>query len=253
MGGNTNTTSTQMIALADGPIILLDQDPDMLLSLELLIHKAFPDKEIYTSDQGKRAIDWLETIQPAFVITSLDLVDIDGIHVVLKSIINYPEVPVIVMSGDEDIRAYRESAQNLESIHFLQKPFQGKALLDQLRKVFQTTPDSQISGLNLINILQLVAAEVDYAHLELSSDEGKGVITVEQKSVMFATTDTATAKKALIEIFQWKSIDARIFYRRKTKRVNINEPISALLLEICQHQDEKAARSPRKRKSSDPI
>ncbi|MEM1156750.1 MAG: response regulator [Verrucomicrobiota bacterium] len=252
MGNDSSTTSTQMIALTDGPIILLDQDPDTLLSLELLIRKAFPDKEIFTSDRGKRAIDWLETSQPAFVITSIRLIDIDGIHVVLKSIINYPEVPVIVLSDKEDIKEYRASSKNLDNIHYMQKPFQERDLLKRLRQVFQSTPDSQINGLNLVNILQLVAAEVDYAHLELTSEESKGVITVENKYILFAATDIASGKQALAEIIDWKSINAQIFYRRKTRRININEPISALLLEICHRHDEKKSVSPNKRKPSTP-
>ncbi|MEM6883655.1 MAG: response regulator [Verrucomicrobiota bacterium] len=252
MSSDNQTTSTQMIALSDGPIILVDQDSDALLSLEILIRETFPDKEIYSTDRGKLAIDWLETSQPAFVITCLSLRDIDGIHVVLKSVINYPDVPVIVLTANEDIKGYQDCSKNLPNIHYIKKPFQDRRLLKRIKEAFQTTPDSQINGLNLVSILQLIAEEVDYAHLEVSSEEGKGVITVKDKSILFAATDTSTGKKALAEVILWKSIDAKIYYRQKNRRININEPISGLLLELFQQLDEKKSPSASKRKPSAP-
>ncbi|MEM6823150.1 MAG: DUF4388 domain-containing protein, partial [Verrucomicrobiota bacterium] len=204
----------------------------------------FPDKELLLTSKGRQGIDWIDRFKPSLVITDLHLPDVDGLQIVLKSVIKHPEVPALVVSGFVALEEVKEMTKGFENITFVSKPFQSQLLVEIINKVYSSDPDSLIRGMNLINLIQMIGIERKTCHLELAHDTETGIIAFEEGVLHFAASHNTVGKKALLEMLAWDDVSISVFNKKKTRRINVDEPMQKLIIELCQKFDEQSKNAP---------
>ena len=110
-------------------ILIVDDDPDICFILKKLLERK--GHEAVTSLNGHEAMKCLELSPFDVVITDLIMPEMDGIELIMKMRITYPEQKVIAISGGGRINAavYLQMAKLLKVEHTFQKPVKADELL----------------------------------------------------------------------------------------------------------------------------
>ncbi|PWT76660.1 MAG: sigma-54-dependent Fis family transcriptional regulator [Bacteroidetes bacterium] len=83
-------------------ILVIDDDRDICLLLNrFLSRRGYEVTEMYT---GKKALHWLDTVQPDLVMCDYRLEDMDASTILPAIKSKYPDVPVIIITGYSDMR-----------------------------------------------------------------------------------------------------------------------------------------------------
>ncbi len=113
-------------------ILIVDDDPDVCFVLKKLLERK--GHEAVTSLNGLEALKCLERSPFDVVITDLIMPEMDGIELITKMRITYPEQKVIAISGGGRINAavYLQMAKLLKVKHTFQKPIKADELLNAI-------------------------------------------------------------------------------------------------------------------------
>jgi DNA-binding response OmpR family regulator len=84
--------------------------------------------EVEIIRDGWAAIGWMTTEVPEVIVVDLTLPDLDGLVVAEMARRDWPEMPVIIMSGLEEPISVTALLQNRQTA-FLQKPFEVDSLV----------------------------------------------------------------------------------------------------------------------------
>ncbi|MDX8398748.1 MAG: response regulator [Gallionellaceae bacterium] len=80
---------------------------------------------------GREALEYLLKNSVELIITDIIMPDVEGIGLILSVSENYPELPVIAISGGGRIGTpeYLDMACELGAVHALRKPFENEELI----------------------------------------------------------------------------------------------------------------------------
>ena len=92
-GGPLDAIPNKMLLIDDSPIFLEALEPEFR---EL-------GWDVHTEQSGAAGIACLRTVRPEVVITDLHMPDLSGVHVIRAVHRVDPQLPVIVVSGDEEV------------------------------------------------------------------------------------------------------------------------------------------------------
>lgn len=120
----------------DSKKILVIEDHDGLRLIEgMYLNKHY---DVVTKRDGLEGIIWMRGGNiPDLIVLDLMMPRLNGIEFIvnLKSSGFYRNIPVVVVSSDED-REIIDHCYNLGVTHYLTKPFSPKILLEKINKVF---------------------------------------------------------------------------------------------------------------------
>jgi len=109
-------------------VLVVDDSPDNLsLEASMLMQQGC---EVFIADSGPRALEMVETVQPALVLLDLMMPDMDGIETCerLKALPGVHDVPVIILTAhDDDESLLRSFAAG--AVDYVLKPFNPAVLL----------------------------------------------------------------------------------------------------------------------------
>lgn len=120
-------------------ILVIDDDPLVRRSLQVLLHQAG-----YTVESAASGMEGLEKLPEGhfdLVMTDVRMPEMDG-FTVLRAIRDYctaehrPPLEEVVLTGFNDVHAL-ESAQSLGIRHFVLKPFDTDELLDEVGRLLR--------------------------------------------------------------------------------------------------------------------
>jgi len=103
-------------ATADGPILVVEDDPQACDFYKNLVAKEFPDYTVRTADNGAAALTIMAQEVPCLVILDLMMPEVDGFEVLekMRADPKTRRVPVLVMSGRvltlDDIKRFERLA-----------------------------------------------------------------------------------------------------------------------------------------------
>jgi len=125
-------------------ILIVDDEPGILLLLERMLHKA--GHETTLANNGKEAVRRLEEAPFDVVLTDLIMPESEGIETIATVRKRWPGVKIIAMSGGgrQSPGPYLALAANLGADATLAKPFDRAGLVDALRLVLG--PDESTSS-----------------------------------------------------------------------------------------------------------
>ena len=80
-------------------VLIVDDDREMLLSLEEGLSKYDETFSIMTAEDGLGAVDELKNSTISLVVTDLKMPKMDGFSLLSHIMEHYPEIPVIIITG----------------------------------------------------------------------------------------------------------------------------------------------------------
>ena len=115
-------------------ILLLDDIPENIYSLKLLIEENF-DINIFTAFKAQEAIEIVMNNPIDLILTDVQMPEIDGFEFVayLKDIEKTKNIPVIFITGIYDKDEYKTKGYNLGAIEYITKPIHDILLNSKLK------------------------------------------------------------------------------------------------------------------------
>ena len=116
-------------------ILLVEDSPTTLLALRKILERW--EYRVITAEDGRDAWAQLQKTKPDLVVSDIDMPRLNGIELVklMRNDIVYMHIPVILITGNTSyhLEAGREAGVN----GLLSKPFEDRALVDQVRYILQ--------------------------------------------------------------------------------------------------------------------
>ncbi|MDD3054959.1 MAG: hybrid sensor histidine kinase/response regulator [Aliarcobacter sp.] len=127
-------------------ILLLDDVPENIYSLKLLIEENF-DINIFTALKAQEAIEIVMNNPIDLILTDVQMPDIDGFEFAqyLKDIESTKDIPVIFITGIYEKDEYKNKGYNIGGIEYITKPIDNKLLISKLKiyiNIFNTIKTS---------------------------------------------------------------------------------------------------------------
>jgi len=110
--------------ISNAPILILDDEPSLLLLAERVLRRA-GYQNLHTTTNPRRAIEMFVEIRPALLLLDLHMPVVDGFQVMetVRSLISPKEyLPIIVLTADTTVDTKRRALAN-GATDFLTKPF----------------------------------------------------------------------------------------------------------------------------------
>jgi DNA-binding response OmpR family regulator len=221
-------------------VLIVDDDQEMLLSLEEGLSKYDETFSIYTAEDGLGAVDQLKNSTISLVVTDLKMPKMDGFSLLSHIMEHYPEIPVIIITGystSEMERLAREGG----AIGYIAKPF----MIDDLAKRIITTLRKEADGGTLHSVssgifLQLMEMEEKTCTVRLiEKPSGKqGILFFLDGQLLEARCDNLRGEAAAYEIFSWDDVSLSIQNSCSQRERRIHRDLQAILLDAMRLKDE---------------
>ncbi|MBS1237877.1 MAG: CheY-like receiver, AAA-type ATPase and DNA-binding response regulator, partial [Deltaproteobacteria bacterium] len=122
-------------------VLIVDDDRDMLLSLEEGLLKYDETFSIVTAQDGLGAVNQLRDYSISLVVTDLKMPRMDGFSLLSHIMEHYPEIPVIIITGYSTLEMERLAREG-GAIGYIAKPF----MIDDLAKRIITSLRTEADG-----------------------------------------------------------------------------------------------------------
>ena len=108
-------------------ILIVDDEPDIVKTTKYLLESE--GYEVFSADSGEDGLEKLKEVRPNLVLLDLRLPDMSGFQMTTKmrSIDEYKNIPVIVISGMDDLVSKHIAAKH-ETLGFITKPIDTERL-----------------------------------------------------------------------------------------------------------------------------
>lgn len=115
-------------------VLLVDDESLFLLSLADGLHACFGNVHFVTAENGKKAMEILDTFDIDVVITDLKMPVMGGFELIESMRKEHPTTPVVVMTAFNDVVA-RGRLENLGVRHMIEKPVDLHAMADIVQRI----------------------------------------------------------------------------------------------------------------------
>lgn len=116
-------------------VLLVDDSPTMLLKLRKILE--LWEYKVITAKDGREAWGELQKVKPDLLVSDIEMPNLNGLELVklMRSDLTLMSVPVVLITGN--VEQYLKAGQMVEIEGLLQKPFEDKILIDQIRYILQ--------------------------------------------------------------------------------------------------------------------
>jgi phosphoserine phosphatase RsbU/P len=115
-----------MIHISDIVLLFVDDEADILSSLNRLLRKE-PYKKLFAST-AVQALELLESNNVAIVLSDFKMPDMNGLELVKRVKMRYPDIITIIISGDNNVEQIIESDDVCDIFRVIPKPVEPVAL-----------------------------------------------------------------------------------------------------------------------------
>lgn len=116
-------------------ILIVDDEPDMLVLLSMIIKGRTP-YEVITTSNSIEAVEWIKKGGYDLVLTDLKMPGVDGMEI-LKTIRKYDEdIPIIIITAYGTVESATE-AMSKDAFDFITKPFRKEQILFTIDKALK--------------------------------------------------------------------------------------------------------------------
>lgn len=113
------------------PILLVDDEPEMLYSLKGLLRREF---ELYTAESGRAALELLQQHPVHVVMTDQRMPEMTGMQLLTRVQATYPDAIRIVFTGYADIKAVVDGINRVGLFRYITKPWDPDELIEVLHQ-----------------------------------------------------------------------------------------------------------------------
>jgi CheY-like chemotaxis protein/predicted regulator of Ras-like GTPase activity (Roadblock/LC7/MglB family) len=221
-------------------VLIVDDEKSLLLSIRAGF-EAYKDRfQLFTAEDGKKAVKILESNAIDLVVTDIRMPEMDGFELLVYMNTRYPSIPVLVMSayGTREIQGKFES---IGIIGFLDKPVDFDDLVKSIEEgLKQTTQTGTMTGFSVGSFLQLIEMEEKTCLLEVSARGKKGLFYFDRGVLFDAVSGRLIGEEAAIEMIMWNQVSLS-FKSLPDKKImrRINSDLMPIMMEASRRKDEK--------------
>jgi len=227
-------------------ILLLDDDPELLETFQLLLSRLPSEPEIHTANNGPRAMAMMEAEPYRLLICDLKMPKMDGLQVLSIVRRKHPEMRTVALTSLLD-EQYRSRAYALGVDLFWHKPNSEqeiKMFLECLESLLGRDEDSGFRGVqskSLVDIIQLECISQNSAVLRITNGPLTGKIWIQEGEIIASETQDLHGEPAFTKILSWKAGGFEQLPAEPTRERTIFKSYNGLLLETAQAIDELAS------------
>ena len=221
-------------------VLFVDDDQMMLLALHKRLEKYNDTFSMIFAEDGIEAISKLQENPVSLVVLDLKMPRMDGVGLLTHISGNYPDIPVVIISGYRPEEMYR-LAGNKEVVAYISKPFQ----IDDLAKVILSTLRTEAEGGTLHNVspvvfLQLMEMESRTCTIRLIDrvTERGGVLFFREGRLYDARVDDVKGIRAAYIIFTWEDVTLFIRNECSVQTNRINSSLQPIIMKAVGMKDE---------------
>jgi DNA-binding NtrC family response regulator len=119
----------------EAPILLVDDEPQMLLSLSMTLETSGLS-DVQTCEDGTRALELLDQRQHAAVLLDMLMPKISGMELLPRIVEQHPEVPVVMLTAVNELETAVE-CMKLGAFDYLVKPVDDARLVTTVRRALE--------------------------------------------------------------------------------------------------------------------
>ncbi len=221
-------------------VLIVDDEISLLLSIKAGFEPYKDRFNLFTAEDGKKAIVILKSNPIDLVVTDIRMPEMGGFELLVYMNANFPSIPAIVMSayGTREIEGQFES---IGIIGFLDKPVDFNELFESIEEGLQRSSQSgTLTGISVGSFLQLIEMEEKTCLFEVRAPKKRGLFFFRQGRLHDAVCGTLVGEEAAIEMVMWNRV--RLSFKnlptnKITKR--INSELMTILMEAARRKDEK--------------
>lgn len=218
-------------------VLIVDDEKSFLLSLVEGLRPYASDFNTLTAENGKEAIEILESVEADLIVTDLKMPGMDGFELLAYVKKNHPDVPVIIITAYYTSEI-KERLEALGSFKLLEKPLDFKELVDNIFAELATVSRGYIRGITLPAFLQLVEMEKKTCTIKVKSRGRTGHLYFNEGNLMDADNGTDRNEKAAYDIVCWDQAEIEISSFCKEMGRNISSSLNHILMEGFRIKDE---------------
>jgi len=221
-------------------VLVVDDEKTLLEVIKKGLAKFKNRFTIITCENGREAIEVLESSSIDLVVTDIKMPEVDGLELLAYMTANFPSLPAIVISG----YGTPENMQKLDELGiylFMDKPLSVQKLSRSILEGLQeASHNGSVLGISIAGFLQLIESEQKTCLLEVQGKGNRiGFFYFRQGELIDAVFNHKRGEQAALAIITWER--AKISFRnlpRRTIKRHINTPIMQLVLESARIKDE---------------
>jgi len=226
-------------------VLIVDDEEHFIRTIGEGLEQYSSEFHVLTAQNGKAAVDTLESRKIDLVVTDLSMPQMDGFDLLAYMRSNFPSIPAIVMSG-YTTPIIKNRLKSLGALRFfLEKPVDFKtmatAILDCLE---EASKGGFVRSISTGSFLQLIQMEQKTCVLEITQEghEQKGFFYFIEGELYNAVYGELQGEKAAREILTWENAEIR-FRDLPLKEYKIKKSIHAelmsLIMDAARIRDEK--------------
>jgi len=221
-------------------VLIVDDEISLLLSIKAGFELYKDRFNLFTAEDGKKAIGILKSNPIDLVVTDIRMPEMGGFELLVYMNANFSSIPAIVMSayGTREIEGQFES---IGIAGFLDKPVDFNKLVESIEEGLQRSSQSgTMTGISVGSFLQLIEMEEKTCLFEVRDQKKRGLFFFNQGRLHDAVCGTLVGEEAAIEMVSWNRV--RLSFKnlpahKIAKR--INSELMAILMEAARRKDEK--------------
>ncbi|MBU1239874.1 response regulator [Myxococcota bacterium] len=226
-------------------ILLIDDDPDICWGIgRILTRKGF---SVTSCGDGIDALRFLKERDFTFVITDINMPEVNGIALLEWIHTNRPRTRVVVISGC-GVPVMKRLAMNKGAFLYLEKPVDPSILVHLLEEKMSVDATDSFSGMtqniDLIDYIQFMLVTRKQAVLEVEShNQERGVIYFDKGNIPHVTVDDVVGQEAfnyLVANFNGGRFNTCAFTPPEVETISL--PGEFLLMEAARIKDERSGR-----------
>ena len=195
---------------------------------------------IITAKDGLDALDKLREKNISLIVTALEMPNMDGFALLAHLSENYPDIPVIVQTGQGTPQA-RKIVLESGAVSYIEQPFK----MEDLSQLILSTLEKESEGgifktFSLEMFIQLIEMEMKTCTIratEKTSGE-QGVLFFREGDLIDARIRSRHGKEAAFEIFCWDDVTFSVQDVCSLRGKRINGDLQSILFEAIRLKDE---------------
>jgi CheY-like chemotaxis protein/predicted regulator of Ras-like GTPase activity (Roadblock/LC7/MglB family) len=224
-------------------ILLLDDDPDLLVMYKEILTQMPSRPEVETAQSGPRAMAMLESEPFRLLICDLKMPKMDGLQVLSIVRRKYPQLRTVALTSVPD-EQFRSRAYALGVDLFWHKPTNEqeiKLFLECLESLLGRDVETGFRGVqskSLVDIIQLECISQSSSVLRITNGPLSGRIWIQDGELIDAEAADLRAETAFQKILSWKAGSFETLPAEPSRPRTIFKSYNGLLLETAQAIDE---------------
>lgn len=186
-------------------VLIIEDELELLNNLTSYLNSFDKEFEVFTALSGEEGIVVLENNPDVdLLLTDVRLPGIDGIEVVHRTVVRWPNVKIVVMTafGSAEMR---NAAEDGGALKFIEKPID----LDVLPRVLREAHESRqrrsraVGGLDILDVAQFVAIARETKVIRFENKRGRGAMVFENGGIVHCATEDHNGADAFFDMTLW--------------------------------------------------